>query len=245
MIPAFVWPAEAIIPSLHQNDIWVWAASLLQPAEVTSALARLLSIDEQARADRFKFESHRHHFIVGRGLLRLILGQYLNTAPNQIEFEYGPHQKPGLVGTPLQFNLAHSGDVAVYAITLRHALGIDVEAMRPMADMLSIAKRFFAPAEYHTLRRLPPVVQPTAFYHCWTRKEAYLKATGEGLSLPLDKFEVSLNPGQPAAILTIAGETEPARRWSLTSLEPAPGYLGALAVHGQGQRVMCRQLIIP
>jgi 4'-phosphopantetheinyl transferase len=243
--PVLTWPVETITQSLHEEDVLIWAAPLLQPAAIVSRLTGLLSAAEQARATRFKVEAAYRQFSIGRGLLRLVLGQYLATDPARLEFEYGPRQKPALAGAPLQFNLAHSGEVALIAVTPRQPVGIDVEAVRPMKDMLSIAKRFFAPAEYRTLRQLPPAMQTAAFYHGWTRKEAYLKALGDGLARPLDQFEVSLAPGQPAAILTIGGETLPAQEWSLTALEPGPGYIGALAVRGQGYRVSCRQLILP
>jgi 4'-phosphopantetheinyl transferase len=193
-----------------------------------------LSPDERARAERFHFARDRDHFIAGRGLLRVILARYLETEPGTLRFEYGRHGKPRLASTAgdgIRFNVAHSRGLALYAVAVGRELGVDIERIEPRLEQ-GIAERFFSPGEIATLRSLPPPVQREAFFACWTRKEAYVKARGEGLTLGLDQFEVSMCPGEPAALLHTASDPDEARRWSLQELAPGPGYAAALAVEG-------------
>lgn len=213
------WPHPSIVecPSLHLNDVHIWRSPLNLPPEKIRQLQSYLSDDEQDRADRFRFEHHRHHFIVGRGLLRVLLGQYVQQAPQSLRFEYGDRGKPTLVNAsvpsegsreqesqtpdlcpsnPLQFNVSHSGGVALYAIALNRRVGIDLEELRPMPNAAQLAQRFFTKKEYAQLLAQPPEQQELAFFRGWTRKEAYLKATGEGLG-GLETVEVSLLEKQP------------------------------------------------
>jgi len=231
--------------TLSPDDVHVWRASLIQPASRVEQLRLTLSADEQARADRFYFEQHKNRFIVARGILRIILSRYLDISPRQVQFSYGAHGKPALAATLgkglLEFNLSHSQDIALYAVTRSLAaasasrlLGIDVEHIRPMPDLEKIAERFFAARENAALQALPVSLRQQAFFNCWTRKEAYLKACGYGLAGELNKIEVSLTPGEPALLLSIAGETEAASRWCLTDLTPASGASAALVVFGHG-----------
>jgi len=197
------------------------------------------------RARRFVFEQHRRHFIVGRGLLRLILSHYLEIEPGRLEFEYGPQGKPELAGaaasSELNFNLSHSGGLALYAVTYNRQIGVDIEAIRQLEDMEAIAYRFFSAAEYTALMALAPEERPVGFFNCWTRKEAYIKAVGDGLMYPLEKFDVSLQPGQAAKLLRVQNDPAAVSRWSLQHLEPAPGYVGALAVAGSVGQLNCWQ----
>jgi 4'-phosphopantetheinyl transferase len=243
MKPNFLWPTPSILPPLSNDQVHVWSAPLNQPAEYILQLAQALSPDEAARAQRFVFDRDRDHFIAARGLLRIILGHYLNLKPQQIKFCYGPQNKPGLEipQSQLRFNLSHSGNAVLYAITHHQEIGVDIELLRPLDDMMQIAKRFFSPAEYAALRALPIEKQEIGFFNCWTRKEAYIKALGSGLTQPLDQFDVSLIPGQPAKLLQVQNDPQALERWSLTELNPASNYAAALVVEGQNQQFFCGQ----
>jgi 4'-phosphopantetheinyl transferase len=213
------------------------------PATRAQQLAQTLTTDEQQRASRFRFETDRRHFIVARGVLRSVLGRYLNLNPEQVPLGYTAFGKP-ILAEPLQpynlqFNLAHSGGLALYAFCPDHPVGIDLERIRPDFATLDIAQRFFAPGEIAALQALPPAMQTQAFFACWTRKEAYLKAKGSGLSVPLDSFEVSLAPGEPATLLKNRDDPQKPQRWSLRALNPGPGYAAALAVEGRGWQLRC------
>ncbi len=222
------------MPAEHEqlgNEIRVWTASLNRDDQTRARLESTLSPDELARANRFHFAKDRSRFIVARGLLREFLSRYLGHAPAGLEFSYGPYGKPALAGinasSGLSFNLAHSGDLAVYAFSAGRNLGIDVELIKPESAGEDIAARYFSAREVNDLRSLPSEARVAAFFACWTRKEAYLKATGKGLQTPLDSFSVSLLPGQPAQFL--AG-VDP--NWHMAAFQPADGYAAALVQDG-------------
>ena len=231
--------------ALSRDDVHVWRASLKQPPERGRQLAQTLSCDEMMRAERFRFERDRRRFVVGRGVLRTILGRYLGVEPGQMQFRYDPRGKPHLAeavgGCGLQFNLAHSHELALYAFTRDREIGVDLEYVRPMPDAEEIAARFFSTRENAVFRVLPKSQKLEAFYNCWTRKEAYLKAIGDGLARPLDQFDVSLAPGDPAMLLHVEGDPLETARWSLQALTPAVGYVAAVAVEGRGWRLACWQ----
>jgi 4'-phosphopantetheinyl transferase len=205
---------------------------LERPADELARFNQTLSEDERERAARFRFEIHRRRFIVARGLLRQALSAYLGTAPRDIRFSYGAKGKPALLGNPFQFNVSHSEEMAVYAFALRMPLGVDVEHVRPMDDLKAIAQRFFSPGEWAVIEAMRPDQQVDAFFRCWTRKEAYIKATGDGLSYPLDKFDVSVN-GR-AKMLSIEDDAAEASQWSMHDIALPAGYFGALAFRGTG-----------
>jgi 4'-phosphopantetheinyl transferase len=194
----------------------------------------VLTAAELARAGRFHFARDRDRFIAARAILRAILSGYLALAPQAVPIAYGPYGKPYLPASGLRFNLTHAGDLALYAFVRGHEVGVDLECARPGLDPADLARRFFSPREAAALLSLPSALRPQAFLACWARKEAYVKARGGGLSIPLDSFSVSLLPGEPAALLEPAGE---AARWSLLALDPAPGYVACVAVEGKGWRV--------
>ncbi len=229
---------------LSGNEVHVWRASLEQPETLIQQLAQILSEDERVRADRFYFERDRNRFIVGRGLLRTILGRYLNREPQQLQFCYSPRGKPALVdtgtGSQLQFNLSHSHELALYAVTCDRQIGIDLEHMRPTSDLEKLTQRFFSPHEHSVICSLPAEQKQEAFFRGWTCKEAYLKAIGEGLA-QLEQIEVSLVPGEPARLLSIAKDSQATKRWSLQTLTPDPNYKAALAVEGQDWCLRCWQ----
>jgi 4'-phosphopantetheinyl transferase len=221
---------------LPEDEAHVWAASLDLPEARIAALGRTLSADEWARARRFRFEVHRRRFIAGRGVLRALLGAYLGVPPERLAFTYGERGKPDLapafLDRPLYFNLSHSHELALLAVTRAREIGADVEHVKPMPDLSRIAERFFAAEENAALHALPPEQHERAFFHCWTRKEAYLKAVGVGLAAPLDSFIVTLGPGEAARMLSLEGSAEAGERWRLRHLEPEAGYVGAVAVEG-------------
>jgi 4'-phosphopantetheinyl transferase len=242
-VPPWRSPPETLV--LGCDEVHVWRATLDQTPSHIQSFLHNLAADEQARAERFHFERDREHFIVARGVLRAILGGYLKRAPECLSFCYSSHGKPALAGESdgdaTRFNVSHSHGIALYAVTRGREVGIDLERIRSDLEFEELAGRFFSRQEVAMLRTLPIEAQREAFFRCWTRKEAYLKARGEGLSLPLDQFDVSLAPGEPAAILGTQPDPSEASRWSLQELAPAPGYVAALAVEGHGWRLACWQ----
>lgn len=216
---------------LPADEVHVWTADL--DSYAPESLISVLSTDEAQRAQRFHFSTDRHHFIVARALLRKLLAGYLKTAAHEVTFHYGDYGKPGLVSAaPCKFNLAHSHGRAAYAFSLNRELGIDLELVRADFGGEEVAKRFFSRCEIETLQKLPKALAGQAFFNCWTRKEAYIKAIGEGLSMPLDLFDVSLAPGEPAALLRNRRNADEVSRWSMQSLTAAQGYVAALVVEG-------------
>src|SRR5262249_48848883 len=203
-------------------------------------LFQMLTSDEQRRAERFYFPQDRQHFIAGRGILRVVLGKYLGREPHQLQFDYNLHGKPKLIGEKrLRFNLSHSHGLALYAVTWEREVGVDIEHVRPDFAGEAIAERFFSPNETAVLRSLPDHLRVAAFFNCWTRKEAYIKARGKGLAIPLDQFDVSLAPGEPAALLADRAAPPESQRWAMCCLAPGPGYAGAVAVEGHDWRLWC------
>lgn len=241
--PEPVWSAPPAALRLRDAEVHVWAAPLDPPAESVRRYASLLAPDERARAERFRFERDRRRFSVARGVLRVLLGRYLETDPRRVAFRYQSHGKPaleeGLAGRGPHFNVSHSGEMALYAFARSRELGVDVEEVRAMEDGLQIAERFFSQAEVAAFRALPAELRDEAFFNCWTRKEAFIKAVGEGLSFPLHVFDVSLAPGEPACLLA-SRDPQQAERWSLRALpDPAPGYRAALVAEGEDWELSC------
>lgn len=228
--------------ALPDEEVHVWHGSLERPIETVERLRGLLAPDEQARAGRFRFERDRSRYIVGRALLRCLLARYVGVAPERLAFEYGEFGKPTLRGGPW-FNLSHSGSVALYAFSAAAEIGVDVELDDGDFARERIAERFFSPAEVSALRSLPLEAQPRAFLSCWTRKEAFIKARGDGLSLALDSFDVTLAPGIPAALLRTAWCAEEARQWCLQDVSDRKvGYVAAVAMRSDGLHVLQREI---
>jgi 4'-phosphopantetheinyl transferase len=218
---------------LPADEVHVWTADL--DSYAPESLISVLSTEEAERASRFHFNTHRHHFIVARALLRKLLAGYLKTPAHEVEFHYGHYGKPGLASpAPHKFNLAHSHGRAAYAFSLNRELGIDLELVRADFGGEEVAQRFFSRCEIETLQKLPKALAGQAFFNCWTRKEAYIKAIGEGLSMPLDVFDVSLAPGEPAALLQNRRNAGEVSRWSMQALPVPDGYVAALVVEGDG-----------
>lgn len=238
ILPNNTWTTPSAHPVLSGNEVHVWRASLDQP---TTDYAALLSADEQAKAQRFRFEQEQRRFIVGRGTLRIILGRYLNLLPEKLQFKYRAHGKPVLTAESLCFNLSHSEDLALYAVTHNREVGIDLEHIRPIPDVGKLAEQFFSTAERAELDALPLSKKLASFFSGWTRKEAYLKARGDGMTYPLDQFSVSMDCEQPARLLEVKDDPGELSRWSLHTLTPAPGYVGSLAVEGVPAARIIRQ----
>jgi 4'-phosphopantetheinyl transferase len=229
--------------TLLEDEVHVWQASLEQPEATIQTLRQLLAADELAKAGRFHFEKDRKSFIVAHGLLRTLLGRYLHLQPGHLRFcvnDYGkPALDPSFHEQPLNFNMSHSHKLALYAFTFRRQVGIDVEYMRADVDFEGVARHSFSPVEQNVLHALLIEARKPAFYNCWTRKEAYIKARGMGLSLSLDLFDVSMKPGEPAALLTSREDAREAGRWRFEELLPGDGYAGALVVEGGGWQLRC------
>ena len=213
------------------NHTHVWRVGLDLGEPNVSSLALMLAPGERQRASRFHFDRDRRHFIAARGVLRQLLARYSGHAPEDIEFCYGPQGKPELAdGKDLQFNIAHSRSVGLFAFTLGASIGVDVEAIQPI-EHDKLAARFFSAAEYAAFARVPAERRQEAFYTYWTRKEAYIKALGGGLSVPLDRFDVAA-PGESARLLVDRGDPDE-RRWSLHDIDAGPAFRAALAVRKQ------------
>lgn len=235
-----IWPEPPAHLALAPGEVHVWAVKLTQPAPFADKLAALLEPEEQERAARFQFEHLRQSFRVSHGALRLILSRYVNLAPAQLRFKHGPFGKPELEPkSTLRFNLSHSGELALLGVTLEHEIGVDVEALRPIPEADSIARINFSAKEFAAFCRLEQQQKLFSFFNCWTRKEAFIKAHGAGLRMPLDQFEVAFAPNEPARLLSIHGNTHAAEHWTLCALHPADGYVAALAVAVPQMQISC------
>jgi 4'-phosphopantetheinyl transferase len=221
--------------------VHVWAANLDLSATALKHLAETLSSNESERASRFHFERDRNRYIAGRGLLRAALGKYVQLPPAEVPLVYGPNGKPllqtGGNPTTLHFNLTHSQNLALLAVTRAAQIGVDVEAVRPLSEAHELVDRFFSARESAAFESVPEAQKPVAFFNLWTRKEAWLKATGEGIGHLLNKVEVSFLPGEPAQLLTLPQNSK--SRWTLTDLVPAPGFTAALAVACSAPTLNC------
>jgi 4'-phosphopantetheinyl transferase len=215
-----------------EDEVQVWCARLEADTETVERAYLQLSRDEQDRASRFRHATLRATFVLSRSILRTLLARLCDCSPTDLEFAYGEQGKPILAApsSALQFNLSHSGNIAAYAFAANDELGVDIEKHSPRTDLEQIARRFFCATEYKELLCVPDIERASAFFECWVRKEAYIKAQGRGLSVPLDSFRVSLRPGQPAALLALDDDIESARAWSITAFSPADGYSGAVAL---------------
>jgi 4'-phosphopantetheinyl transferase len=203
------------------------------PAEVSAPLLQLLSCEERERAEKFRYAEHRQHYIVARASLRRLLAERLRIAPRAVEFVETKYGKPRLApvhgSADVEFNLSHSGTLALYAFTNGRAVGIDVELIRQVPDAVDLAEGFFSSAETAALRAFPLNRRSLAFLACWTRKEAFIKALGLGLSCPLDAFDVTIDPDAPARITRIEERVDIVANWTMEAFSPYPGYIAAVA----------------
>ncbi|PWU21618.1 MAG: 4'-phosphopantetheinyl transferase [Verrucomicrobia bacterium] len=230
------YPPSAPVFDALAHDAHIWVAGLDLTGEVPSRLRETLSRAELQQVARFHFDKLRDRFVAAHGILRVILSRYLrdNTWGKALEFKIGPYGKPALAGSyarcGLQFNLSHSDDLMLLAVTRAGAIGVDIERIRPMEDATDLVERFFSPRENSAFRKLPAAQQPDAFFNLWTRKEAWLKATGEGIGSLLNRVEVSFYPEAEARLLRLPrGHASPAK-WTMRELSPASGYAAAVAI---------------
>jgi 4'-phosphopantetheinyl transferase len=226
---------------LPEDEVHLWRVDLATVAKGEQRWERILSADERARAARFHFPKDRQYFTATRALLRTILGSYLDSDPAEIVFRYSEDEKPSLSpsqsGSEVEFNVSHSGERALLAFARGRALGVDVEQLRENFDHAAIARRFFSEQEQRQLAVLAPAERYHGFFRCWTRKEAYIKAQGTGLSLPLRQFDVSLGPGDLNALLATRPDSAEATQWTLQDVASGDGYVSALCVRGHGWRL--------
>ena len=232
------WPVAP--PDVHPEgrEVHVFAFPLVQETSVLAACRAALSPEELTQAARFRFERDQTGYAVGRGVTRLVLGRMLGVSPVELVLAYGPHGKPYLAPgrhpANWHFNLSHSHGLALLAVTRLGEVGVDVEQVRPIREMLGIARRFFSEREQAALAALPEAEVPVGFFNLWTRKEAWLKATGSGIGGGLEGVEVSLAPGEPARLLSLFGDPVAAQEWSLQALAPAAGFPAAVAIRAAG-----------
>lgn len=232
--PAFEL-AESL--SLAADEVHLWRIDLNAVAANERRWMSILSPDEQQRAQRFHFERDRQFFAATRALLRTLLAGYRNTQPRDLTFRYSAREKPSLApphAGEIEFNVSHSGGAALLAFTRDRAIGVDIEKITDQRDRETIARRFFSEHEQRVLGALPVSERTEAFFRCWTRKESYIKAVGDGLSLPLDQFDVSLEVGDQNALVATRPDAGEAARWSLREVSAGEGYAGAICVRGAG-----------
>jgi 4'-phosphopantetheinyl transferase len=222
--------------TLPEDEVQLWRANLDAIGGDESRWQAVLSSDEQARASRFHFLRDRQRFVASRALLRIILAGYLATDPGKIGFSYSNREKPSLgpqhAGCNIRFNLSHSGGNALFAFTRQREIGVDVEQVRRDSDLEAISRRFFSEHERRQLASLSPEERIEGFFRCWTRKEAYIKALGDGLALPLSQFDVSLAALKTGALLATRPDAAEASLWHLREVPGGPGYIAALCVRG-------------
>jgi len=247
MLDLLVWPVPSDMPRLGADEVHVWCAAVDHEASLLDRLQPLLSAQEWAKAKRFRLQKARAECVVARGLLRIIVGRYLNSNPGDLRFCAGPHGKPALLAqsgqAALRFNVSHSVGFILYAVSRQREVGVDVERICSELVVEDLAARYFSPRENAALLGLPKNHRRDGFFACWTRKEAFLKAKGDGLSQPLDGFDVSLAPGEPAALLGSRGQARDVERWSIREVPSIPGYAGAVA--GEGVDWVLRSWSLP
>jgi 4'-phosphopantetheinyl transferase len=240
-----MWRAPDTLPQLTEREIHVWAIPLTGTEFQFAALHATLAAHERTQAARFHFDRHRRRFVFGRGRMRHLLGAYLKRDPRDLTFQYDGLGKPslprGCSEAECCFNFSNSGDLALLAVGCNVPLGVDLERVRQLSDMPALARRFFSFEESDAILSIADAAERlNAFFRCWTRKEAYLKAVGKGLTFPLDQVVVNIDADSDPRILRIgpAGAGE-AANWQLTHLDPPSGYQGALACRRLGDRVAC------
>ncbi len=241
------WATPPADRTLHDDEIHIWLASYKMFHAQLPELRGLLTIDEAEKAARFRFEKDRERFIVTHSLLRKLLAGYTSTSPTQLVFQHNAYGKPALSSYhqegPLHFNLSHSQDLIVYAFTFIRNIGIDIEYIRTDIEHEQLARHYFSPFERAELQHLPPSLRQQAFFDCWTRKEAYIKARGLGLSLALDSFDVTIRPNAPVELLASRESAQETTRWRFAPLPMHSDYAGTVVTEGQDWQMRCWQLL--
>ncbi|WP_019507798.1 4'-phosphopantetheinyl transferase superfamily protein [Pleurocapsa sp. PCC 7319] len=229
-----IWQNPEQLPILDKNQVHVWRANLELSKTEIEQLATCLSTDEISRANKFRFPIHKRRFIVARGILRQLLGNYLQLSPDRIKFEYGDRGKPRLAASVvdgfLQFNVSHSEEYALYGFTHHHLIGVDLEYLRDMKDAVKLAERFFSPREFELLAAIDSEQQRKVFFKLWTAKEAYLKAIGTGLTNSLASIDISFDQTGNPKLLAIEGDLEATANWSMYPCVPEINYVATVAI---------------
>ncbi|MGI9549671.1 MAG: 4'-phosphopantetheinyl transferase family protein [Aurantibacter sp.] len=229
---------EQMHTDLPSNTIHVWTKNFGAVQHETERLIHLLNDHEKIRANKFKFPKDRQRFIVSRAVLKVLLGRYLDENPQEIEFEYGAYGKPEVkVPSSVNFNISHAGNMVVLGFVKNYTIGVDVEIVKNDFDVVELAENFFSQDEIRALSNTNENERFRAFYRCWTRKESFIKAVGQGLSYPLDSFAVSLDDDHSAEFLKINGIPDPQKNWRLHSFIPADGYIAALSINGNPKTI--------
>jgi 4'-phosphopantetheinyl transferase len=223
---------------LERHEVHLWQSVLDASSERILRMRLLLNENELARAERFRTEQARRSFIVARGALRCLLGGYLGQSPQTISIESGAQGKPQVSG--LQFSISHSFQIALLAFSKECEVGVDVEKVRSLPDRDQITERFFSPGEAAELKGIAAEERDLAFFNCWTRKEAYVKAVGRGLQVPLHEFRVTLAPHDEARILHLDHQPAAANEWQVYALQPAPDYVGAVVYRSHEPKPLSR-----
>ena len=230
------------VVQLQENEVQIWKLKLPQQANFVAQSYHLLSEDEKNRAEKYKFNEDRDNFISSRGVLRIIAGKYLDVSPESIKFSYSSYGKPFLSLTEypirVNFNLSDTKGLVLYAFTLKNEIGIDVESLHKIMDMAAVASRFFSINEVQRLKHVALAKRDDAFLSCWTLKEAYIKAIGEGLSCPLDQFEMAFTEGQKPSLLYSQWDENEKERWQMYRIQAPEGYIASLAVEGRSHNLI-------
>jgi 4'-phosphopantetheinyl transferase len=242
--PGQYWLPEPGETQLSGEDVHVWRIAVEPLIGQVPHLTELLSNNERSRANAFVHAKDRERFIISHGILRILIGCYLEVAPDELQFSQGPYKKPCLdsayTDSNIQFNLSHSQGYALLALTRQRQIGVDIEYMQPLTNMEQIAANTFSPQENWELENLPPQERLAAFYNCWTRKEAFVKALGKGLYYPLNRFSISLSTEKQSCLLNIDDDPAEAARWAIVELKIAEGYAAGLAVEGHNWQLIIR-----
>ena len=224
--------------TLSDKEAHIWRADLNLGDSLQSSFLKLLSPDEKNRAGKFRFARDSRNFIVARGILRSLIGNYLEINPAEISFQYSRFGKPSIGdNSSIQFNISHAQNTALFAFTKKLNVGVDVEFVNPHIEVEDIATKFFSANEILNLLALPKSQQTLGFFNCWTRKEAFIKAVGEGLSFPLNQFEVSLEPNKTAKLLATDWDPKAVSKWSMYSISPGADFVGGLVIEGSVEKV--------
>jgi 4'-phosphopantetheinyl transferase len=236
-----VWMTASSNLSLGEKDVHVWRSNLDLPTARLQVLEQLLSREEKMKAERFYRDRDRRRYAAAHGILKSIIALYLGMEASWVRFQYGRNGKPVLVNefanTGICFNISHSEGIALFALSRGRQIGVDIETVREIPEISQIASHFFSTRENEALNRIPKGKRLQAFFRCWTVKEAFIKAIGEGLRFPLDSFSVSIDPDEPAELFEVGGDTNEASRWAVETLLPEYGASGAVVVRGKKLRV--------
>lgn len=228
--------------SLEPDHVHIWSVSKSNHIDRLQQYWEILNQEERLRAGKFRFSKDQNCFVIARGVLRILLGKYLSIDPVKIQFKRGHNGKPYVdYEINIQFNVSHSRNMIVLGFVLEHNIGVDIEYALREVEIIKIANLFFAKEEVTALMALEKDYHTQAFYNCWTRKEAFIKAEGSGLAFPLDQFVVSLDSKEEATLIDTKWDKKEKEKWVLDTLEPEENYIGAVSVKGNVSEIQTWQ----